>query len=105
MSDNAANPDDPTRPDRYVSFAGIDCDGLSHRLVAAILRHIDKPENSNKLWDAFKAKVADADKGIPGKPDSLYLVCSSVYMIEELFERCGDEEGLALLRHVEETCC
>lgn len=104
MTDETGNPEDPT-PDRYVSFAGIDCDALSHRLVQAILRHIDKPENSNKLWDAFKAQLADADKGIAGKPDSLYLVCSRVYMIEDLFERCGDEEGMALLRHVEETCC
>lgn len=104
MTDDADTPEGPA-PDRYVSFAGIDCDSLSQRLVQAILRHIDKPENCNKLWDAFKAQLADADKGIAGKPDSLYLVCARVYMIEELFERCGDEEGMALLRHVEETCC
>ena len=32
------------KPDRYVSFKGIDCDGNARRLIACLRRHIDDPE-------------------------------------------------------------
>lgn len=51
--------------------------------------------------------------GDAAKPDELrlvcsyvsYLVCSYVSYIEDLFERYGDSEGLALLQRLEEQCC
>ncbi len=105
MTATPPNSDPPQHPDRYVSFEGIDCVGMSRQLVQALLRHINDPERSNVYWEALKVQLADADKGIPGKPDELYLICSRVYMLEELFQRYGDEEGLALLREIEEQCC
>lgn len=48
------------RPDRYVSFAGIDCAGDSRRLIEAVLGHIDNPARTNALWEAFKTKLAAA---------------------------------------------
>lgn len=43
--------------------------------------------------------------GGAAKPDELRLVCSHVSDIEDLFERYGDSEGLALLQRLEEQCC
>ncbi|MFO1156412.1 MAG: N(2)-fixation sustaining protein CowN [Rhodospirillales bacterium] len=51
----------------------------------------------------FKAKLTQV--GDEAKPDELRLVCSYVYYIEDLFERFGDSEGLALLQRLEEQCC
>lgn len=89
--------------DRYKSFTGIDCDGDSRRLIEMIRRHIDDPARTDGFWDAFKDKLADV--GNEAKPDGLRLVCSYVYYIEDLFERYGDSEGLALLQQLEEQCC
>jgi len=90
--------------DRYVSFAGIDCDGNSRRVIEVLLRHLENPTNRNAYWDAFQVKLREAAED-PTKPDELRLVCSNVYYIEELFEACGDADGLALLAQLEEDCC
>lgn len=99
MTENASN------PDRYVSFEGIDCDGDSRRVLAAVSRHIADPERTNRFWEAFKLKMAEAANRAEHKPDELRLVCSYIYYIEELFEREGDEAGLELLHRLEEQCC
>ncbi len=96
---------DPDKTDRYVSFKGIDCAGNSAQVIARLLDHIERPECSNPFWDKFKIKVAEAQAGLPGKPDLLYLVCSHIYYIADLFEAQGDEDSLALLRQVEDECC
>jgi hypothetical protein len=106
MTDDLPDESGPlSQVDRYVSFKGIDCAGLSRRVTEALMRHINDPARSNVLWEALKGQLADAGKGIPGKPDALYLICSRVYMLEELFQRYGDEEGAALLHELEEKCC
>lgn len=93
------------RPDRYKSFAGIDCTGDSLQLVAAIRRHIDDPAKTDAFWEAFKVKLAQAADRNQHAPDELRIVCEAVTYIEDLFERWGDADGLALLRRVEEECC
>lgn len=93
------------KPDRYKSFAGIDCMGDSRRIIQALRRHIDDPDRTNAFWQAFKRHLADAEDTDGSKPDVLRLVCSNVYYIEELFEHYGDEEGLILLQRLEEECC
>lgn len=98
--------DAPERPDRYRSYNGIDCMGDSRRLVAAISRHIDDPAKTDAFWEAFKVKLAQAaSDGDHHAADELRLVCGAITYIEELFERYGDQEGLALLHQVEEACC
>ena len=93
------NPD----ADRYKSFAGIDCDGDSRRLIGLIRRHIDDPDKTDDFWEAFKGKLAEV--GGEAKPDGLRLVCSYVSYIEDLFERYADRDGIALLQQLEERCC
>ena len=46
--------------DRYVSFAGIDCDGNSRRVIEVLLRHLENPTNRNAYWDAFQVKLREA---------------------------------------------
>lgn len=92
-------------PDRYVSFKGIDCDDNAARVIAAIRRHIDNPANTNAFWEHFKVKLAQADAVRARTADGLCLLCSYVYMIDELFEEHDDQEGLALLRKLEDECC
>lgn len=70
------------KPDRYRSFAGIDCDGGSRRLVAAIRRHIDDPAKTDAFWEAFKVRLAQVGDSRHHTPDELRLVCSSVSYIE-----------------------
>ena len=96
---------DSDKPDRYVSFTGIDCAGNSARVIDRLLAHIERPERSNPFWEQFKVKVAEAKAGEAGKPDLLYLVCSHVYYISDLFETHGDDAGLDLLHQIEDECC
>lgn len=39
------------KPDRYVSFVGIDGDKNSRELIVMLRKHIDVPHKSNRFWD------------------------------------------------------
>ncbi|QWV93143.1 N(2)-fixation sustaining protein CowN [Geomonas oryzisoli] len=96
------------KPDRYVSFAGIEGDKNSQELVALLRRHIDAPEKTNPFWENFKEKLARV--GQPGTNggrclDELFLVHSYINNIRELFEEYGDEAALELLERIERESC
>lgn len=97
--------DPPEKPDRYKSFAGIDCLGESRRLIEIVQRHIRDPAKSNAFWAAFDHKLTEVGDTTRHTPDELRLICSYVVYLEELFERYDDAEGLALLQQIEEDCC
>lgn len=96
------------KPDRYVSFVGIEGDKNSRELIVMLRRHIDDPLKSNRFWEMFKGKLA-----LVGKPDEnsgrcldeLYLIHAYINNICELFEQYGDEEALALLEKIEAESC
>jgi len=96
------------KPDRYVSFAGIESDKNSNELMGMLLGHLDLPERQNAFWDQFKAKLARV-----GKPqenggrslDELFLIHSYINNIRELLEQCGDQRALELLEQVERESC
>jgi len=92
-------------PDRYVSFAGIDCDGNARIVVEHVLALIQQPAFSNGFWDRFRLRLAEAGRLGARKSDELCLACSHTYYIEELFEDAGDDIGLAALRRLEDECC
>lgn len=97
-----------TKPDRYVTFRGIDGDGNARRLVAMLRRHIDDPAKSNPFWEKFKEKLATAGSAEANGGrvlDELFLVHSYINNISELFEEYDDREALALLRQVETESC
>ncbi|ABC24310.1 N(2)-fixation sustaining protein CowN [Rhodospirillum rubrum] len=92
-------------PRRYVTFQGVNVEGLSQQLIARILFHVADPAKSNAFWEHFKAKLADADKTLARTADSLCLLCGAIGYIDELFEDNDDEEGLTILRRLEDELC
>lgn len=97
-----------TKPDRYISFKGIDGDGNARRLVAMLRRHIDDPAKSNLFWEKFKEKLAmagSAESNGGRVLDELFLIHSYINNIRELFEEHDDQEALALLHQVEAESC
>lgn len=90
------------KPDRYISFIGLDCDLKAAGLMALIRRYIDDPQHSNAFWEYFKKKAA-GDSG--PRQDDLFLIHSNLNQIRELFEQKQDQEALSLLDIIEEECC
>lgn len=96
------------KPDRYVSFVGIEGDKNSRELIAMLLRHIDDPTKSNRFWEMFKKKLKHV-----GKPDEnggrcldeLFLIHSYINNLSELFEQHDDQPALALLDRIEAESC
>jgi N(2)-fixation sustaining protein CowN len=97
-----------SKPDRYVSFVGIEGDKNSLQLVALLRRHIDDPQRSNPFWEQFKQKLARV-----GRPeqnggrclDELFLIHSYINNIRELFELYDDQPALDLLEKIETESC
>ncbi|QEM67839.1 N(2)-fixation sustaining protein CowN [Geobacter sp. FeAm09] len=97
-----------TKPDRYVSFIGINGDENSRVLMTMLRRHIDDPEKTNPFWEMFKGKLDSV--GVPDKTsgrclDELFLIHSYINNIRELFETYDDQEALELLEQIEEESC
>ena len=96
------------KPDRYVSFVGIEGDKNARALIAMLRGHIDDPAKSNRFWEQFKEKLARV-----GRPDEtggrcldeLFLVHSYINNIRELFEEYQDQAALALLERIEAESC
>lgn len=90
------------KPDRYISFAGIDCAGNARRIMECIDRHVALPGRSNAFWEYFAKKRA----GIGGpRCDDLFLIHTNLNQIRELFETWNDDAALELLQQLEEECC
>ncbi|MEY4504033.1 MAG: hypothetical protein RL154_325 [Pseudomonadota bacterium] len=89
--------------DRYVSYLNIDCYKKASDVIDCIYEAT--LNSKNEFWKAFKAKIPLAyfDKN----PDEkvLYLVCSHVFYIEELFEATEFQKGIELLQGCEYDCC
>ncbi len=98
---------DATQPDRYVSFCNIDCDGMAARLLPLARRRLAVGGYlANPFWQRFADKAEGLASGADGGgADALYLVCSHVMYLAEIFEADGEAEGRALLEQIELTCC
>lgn len=96
------------KPDRYVSFAGIEGDKNSRELIAMLRRHIDDPYKSNRFWEQFKEKlgrIGQPDRNGGHRLDELLLIHSYINNIRELLEQYADLPALALLDRIEEESC
>jgi hypothetical protein len=96
------------KPDRYVSFAGIEGDKNARELTQMLRRHIDDPTRSNRFWQLFteKMKRVGQPDGNGGRClDELFLIHSYINNIRELFEVCEDLEALTLLEQIEAESC
>ncbi|MGE0919942.1 N(2)-fixation sustaining protein CowN [Trichlorobacter lovleyi] len=97
-----------SKPDRYVSFVGIDGDSNARKLVALLRRHIDDPARTNRFWELFKdklEKINKPDETSGFNQDELYLVHAYINNIRELFETYDDQPALALLDRIEAESC
>lgn len=92
---------------RYVSFKGMNCDARAQAIADRALALAETPDWTNAFWDLFRDKVAKArDPAAPvGTPDVLYLVCSHVFYLEDLFDDAEDADGLGMLKMLEHDCC
>ena len=89
------------RPDRYMSFDGIDCDGNARRVMACI-EDLMAAGQGSAFWDYFMAKRSG---GSGLRPDDLFLIHAHLNQVRELFEESGADDALALLEQLEEECC
>lgn len=97
-----------SKPDRYVSFVGIEGDKNSRRLMEMLRRHIDDPHKTNRFWELFKGKlerVGKPDENSGRSLDELYLIHAYINNIRELFELYDDQTALTLLEQIETESC
>lgn len=95
--------------ERYVSFEKIDCFENACSVIDHMLRVLEDEANMNLYWKKVVPMIPPAYHTRNAHDDEsealLYLVCSNVFYIEELFEKAEDERGVAALRKCELECC
>lgn len=93
------------RPDRYVSFEGIDCAANAQKVLDIAIQILSREGFGNEFWDLFLKKYNKALESPTKEDDILYLVCSNVYYLEELFEKAESKEGMDAMGLCEYDCC
>jgi hypothetical protein len=95
--------------ERYVSFEHIDCFENACLVIDALLRVVKSLEHVNLYWKKIIPTIPQAYYERNSKSDEkeelLYLVCSNVFYLEELFEDTDDDFGIEALRKCELECC
>jgi len=95
--------------ERYVSFENIDCFENACLAIDRLLAVTEEAEHVNLYWKKIIPTIPQAYYDRDSKGDEkealLYLVCSNVFYLEELFEEAEDEAGLDALRRCELECC
>lgn len=92
------------KPDRYVSFKGIEFENNMNIVLTHLRRYIDSSEKTNAFWQRFQARLEQIESGSTTFADRLLLLHSHVYYMVELFEENDDEEALRDLRRLEVEC-
>jgi len=95
--------------ERYVSFENIDCFENACLVIDSLLRVTEAAEHVNLYWKKVIPTIPQAyytrKKEDDAKEALLYLVCSNVFYLEELFEKEEDAQGQDALRRCELECC
>jgi hypothetical protein len=95
--------------DRYVTFENIDCYKRAIEVIDAMKElFVAQPQSKNEFWSGFEEQLpSDYKKEYvkEGYKDILYLVCSNVFYISDLFEEYDFEKGIKLLDKAELECC
>ncbi|SKA19031.1 hypothetical protein SAMN02745119_03053 [Trichlorobacter thiogenes] len=97
-----------SKPDRYVSFVGIDGDSNARKLMELLRQHIDDPAKTNRFWELFKGKLERIKQPAETSgfsQDELYLIHAYINNIRELFESYDDQPALELLDRIEAESC
>lgn len=96
------------KPDRYVSFVGIEGEKKSRELMVLLRRHIDDPTKSNRYWELFKEKldrIGQPEANSGRNLDEIFLIHADINNIRELFEEYDDQPALLLLEEIEAESC
>ncbi len=87
------------RFDRYVSFSNADWEARSSLVMVGLRRHIEA--GNSPFWAYFERQRALArERGL----DDLRVLHNFLPTLRELLDELGDDETLALLEDLEETC-
>nr|WP_320050384.1 N(2)-fixation sustaining protein CowN [uncultured Desulfuromonas sp.] len=92
------------KPDRYLSFKGIDEEKNTTEFIRMLRVHIDDPDKTNAFWEKYKLMLADSESGKSGK-DYLFLIHSYLNVLRDYLEEMEDEAALALLEKIEVESC
>jgi hypothetical protein len=97
----------PAKIDRYVTFAGMDCDERAEHLMMQIHQRLRELGAQSPWSGYFTTKLAEAEhRG----HDALFFVGSQVNALRELFAAIPDAAAcdaaaMELLEALEEECC
>lgn len=95
--------------ERYVSFENIDCFENACLVIDQLLESTKDPKHMNLYWKKIIPSIPqayyDRNEKSDTKEELLYLVCSNVFYLEELFEKAENELGLYVLSKCEQECC
>jgi len=91
-----------TARDRYITFAGLDCDQNAEAIVALVREHIADPAKAGRWADYFNRKFEEQKRM---GTDDLFLVGSQINALYALFEACDDQDAIELVYQVEQECC
>ncbi len=95
--------------ERYISFKNIDCFNNALEVLDLMVETTKEPKNDNPYWQKIRSSLPEGytkrDPEFDKKEELLYIVCSNVFYLEELFEDAGCEEGLEALNRCELECC
>lgn len=95
--------------DRYVTFENIDCYKRAVEVLDAMKELFAlEPQSKNEFWVRFEEQLPldyHNEYTKEGWKDILYLVCSNVFYISDLFEEYDFEKGIAFLDKAELECC
>lgn len=96
--------------ERYVSFERIDCFENACVVIDNLLRVLENEAYNNLYWKKIVPTIPEAyykrDPKLDEKEVILYLVCSNVFYLEELFDDIAEDvQAMAALRKCELECC
>lgn len=90
------------KPDRYISFCGIDCDANADVLMKFLTESISDYKGSEEWISYFQKKIAEQVK--MGR-DNLHFIHNQINALYEYFEICDHKAALELLYKIEQECC
>lgn len=95
--------------DRYITFENIDCYKNAVDVLDSMFELFKNvPQAKNDFWTKFETELPQEyhENYIKeGCKDILYLVCSNVFYISDLFEEYNFSKGIELLDRAELECC
>jgi hypothetical protein len=92
----------PIKIDRYITFAGMDCDQRAEQLMMQVHQRLRDLGEGSPWSDYFQAKQAESERR---GHDALHFIGSQVNALRELFASSPNPADMELLEALEEECC